>query len=321
MVPAEHLIDRFTRDLDTLIVPDLKIGLAVSGGPDSVALLLLAAAARPTQVEAATVDHRLRREAATEANLVHGLCASLGVPHVILEANWARKPDSAIQERARAERYRLLGDWARERGLDAIVTGHHADDQAETFLMRLARGSGVRGLAGMRKSAKVPGSGIALLRPLLGWRREELEKLCEAAGVQPVTDPSNADEQFERVRVRNILANTPDLDAASIARSATYLGEADGALEWAADQEWERSVSERDNGILYSPQTPAEIQRRILARVIAMLGSEGDVRNLRGKELDYLIAALAAGDRATIRGVQCSGGAEWRFSKAPSRRQ
>jgi tRNA(Ile)-lysidine synthase len=320
MVPAQHLIDRFTRDLDALIPSGGKIGLAVSGGPDSVALLLLAAAARPTKVEAATVDHRLRAEAAAEANMVHGLCVNLRVPHVTLNANWVKKPDSAIQERARAERYRLLADWAHERGLEAIVTGHHADDQAETLLMRLARGSGVRGLAGMRRTSTVPGSDIPLLRPLLGWRREELERVCDEAGVEPASDPSNTDDQFERVRVRNILLNTPDLDATSLASSAAHLGEADAALEWAADQEWERSVSEQDGGILYLPQAPTEIQRRILARVIAMLGSEGDVRNLRGKELDHLIATLAAGDVATIRGIRCGGGAKWRFSKAPPRR-
>lgn len=321
MVPAQHLIDRFTRDLDALIAPGRRIGIAVSGGPDSVALLLLAAASRPGKVEAATVDHGLRPEAAGEAGMVQDLCADLRVPHVTLTAQWVEKPTSAIQEQARAERYRLLGLWARETGLDAIATGHHADDQAETFLMRLARGAGVRGLAGMRPSSIVPGSDIPLLRPLLGWRQEELQQICAQAGVEPASDPTNADEQFERVRVRNVLAKTPALDPASIAASAGFLAEADAALDWAADQEWVRSVSEWGGEILYSPQAPAEIQRRILARVIAMLGSEGDILNLRGKELDRLLAALTADERVTIRGVYCAGGEKWRFSKAPQRRQ
>jgi tRNA(Ile)-lysidine synthase len=321
MVPAQHLIDRFTRDLDALIAPGKRVGIAVSGGPDSLALLLLAAATPSNQIEAATVDHGLRPEAAAETRMVHDICAKLGVPHFTLTANWAEKPDSAIQERARIERYRLLSDWAHERGLDAIVTGHHADDQAETFLMRLARGSGVRGLAGMRGSGTTPGSDIPLLRPLLGWRREELEQVCEEAAVEPANDTSNADEQFERVRVRNLLMNTPNFDSASLASSAAHLGEADTALDWATDQEWARSVEVQDGQILYRPGAPDEIQRRILARAIAMLGSEGDLLSLRGRELDRLTATLEAGQSATIRGVLLRGGSIWRFSKAPPRRQ
>ncbi len=106
-------------------------------------------------------------------------CASgLEVPHRTLSAKWAEKPLTAIQERARAERYRLLGEWAEARGLAALATAHHLDDQAETLLMRLARGAGVRGLAAMRPIARVPGSDLPLLRPLLGWRRSELAAIC-----------------------------------------------------------------------------------------------------------------------------------------------
>ena len=101
------------RDLDALIAPGARIGIAVSGGPDSLALLLLAAAARPGRVEAATVDHALRPESRAEAEMVAAICERLGVPHAILTADWDEKPETAIQERARGERYRLLGDWAR----------------------------------------------------------------------------------------------------------------------------------------------------------------------------------------------------------------
>src|SRR5258708_6038677 len=171
------LLDRFRANLDALVAPDLSIGIAVSGGPDSFALLLLAAAARPGQVEAATVDHGLRPEAADEALFVAGICAGLGVPHSILPICWGEVPETAIQERARQQRYRLLGYWAEEHTLDALATAHHADDQAETLLMRLARGSGVRGLAGMRPRSVAPGSQVQLVRPLLGWRRIELEEI------------------------------------------------------------------------------------------------------------------------------------------------
>src|SRR4051794_28920400 len=147
MLPEPALAERFARDLDALIAPDARIGIAVSGGPDSLALLLLAAATRPGRIEAATVDHALRRESRDEAAMVHDLCETLGVPHRTLTVEWQEKPESALQERARKQRYALLSAWASERGLDAIATAHHLDDQAETLVMRLARGSGVRGLA------------------------------------------------------------------------------------------------------------------------------------------------------------------------------
>ncbi len=154
-----------------LIAPDKRLGIAVSGGPDSLALLLLAAAARPGAIEAATVDHGLRPDSRAEAQMVAAVCARIGVPHAILTADWPEPPATAVQERARELRYRLLAAWLAERSLAALATAHHADDQAETVVMRLNRGSGVRGLAGMRPAATVPGSQFPLLRPLLGWRR------------------------------------------------------------------------------------------------------------------------------------------------------
>src|SRR4051812_29251127 len=157
LLPDQKLVDRFSREVDQLIGPGERIGVAVSGGPDSLALLLLAARARPGLVEAATVDHALRPESAGEAAFVAELCGRLAVPHEILTVEWEEKPETAIQERARIARYRLLGRWAKERGLTALATAHHLDDQAETFLMRLARGAGVKGLAGMRRLVRAPG--------------------------------------------------------------------------------------------------------------------------------------------------------------------
>jgi tRNA(Ile)-lysidine synthase len=315
------LIDRFRRDLDALAAPDTTIGVAVSGGPDSLALLLLAAEARPLKVEAATVDHALRPESRAEAETVGEVCERIGVPHSILTAAWTDKPTTAIQERARLMRYRLLGEWARERGLTALLTAHHLDDQAETFLMRLARGAGVKGLAGMRRLSRGPGAGVAVVRPLLGWRHSELEAVCAAAGIGPVQDPSNEDEQFERVRIRGALAQAAWLDASAIATSAANLAEADGALHWATDLEWQRAVKQSSGQITYTPtDAPREIRRRILRRVILALATEGGGAEPRGRELDQLLAALRTGKRATLRGVLCIGGPEWRFTRAPARR-
>jgi tRNA(Ile)-lysidine synthase len=316
----QSAVDRFGRDLDALDQPGARIGLAVSGGPDSLALLLLAAAVRPGLVEAATVDHALRPESQAEAEMVASLCERLGVPHAILKVEWKKKPDTAIQERARTARYRLLGAWAKEKGLGALVTAHHLDDQAETFVMRLARGAGVKGLAGMRRLVIVPGGQVALVRPLLGWRRSELVQLCVDAGVTPVADPSNEDEQFERVRVRRALGEADWLDPQAVALSATNLAQADAALQWAATLEWKRAVSNGGGEIVYRPtDAPREIRRRVVSRAVARLATEGQGGDFRGREIDRLLAVLAGGGKATLRGGVCSGGETWRFVPAPNR--
>jgi tRNA(Ile)-lysidine synthase len=321
LAPDGELVERFRRELDALIEPDQRIGIAVSGGPDSLALLLLASAARPGMVEAATVDHALREGSRAEAEAVASLCAELDVPHTILTVGWAEKPATAIQERARFARYRLLGRWLQERGLAALLTGHHVDDQAETLLMRLARGAGVRGLAAMRRVVRAPGSGTALVRPLLGWRRSELEQICSAAGLDPAADPSNEDQKFERVRVRKALAETEWLDPQAVSVSARNLAQADAALAWATTREWERAVTEAAGDIVYRPDgAPLEIRRRIVRRAVLKLAHEGSGADLRGPELNRLLAALASGQRATLRGVLCIGGEEWRFTPAPKRR-
>lgn len=313
------VLNRFRADLDALVSRQARLGVAVSGGPDSLALLLLAAAARPGQVEAATIDHGLRQESRDEAQMVAQVCERLDVRHAILTARWSERPETAIQERARKERYLLLGYWAEERGLDALVTAHHAEDQAETVMMRLARGAGIRGLAGIRPRSVSPGAHVRLVRPLLGWRRSELDQVCIAAGVSPVADPSNKDERFERVRVRRSLAALDWLDAGAVAQSATILADADAALDWAMREEWDRSVHEKRGSIIYRlSDVPAEIVRRIVARAIRRLATEGD-REPRGPELTRLVAALSAGETATLRGVQCRGGPEWHFIPSPNR--
>jgi tRNA(Ile)-lysidine synthase len=321
MVPEPALVARFQRDLDAISEPGQRIGIAVSGGPDSLALLLLAAAARPGEIEAASVDHDLRPQGRAEAEMVSGLCHDLGVPHAILTAEWGEKPATALQERARDARYGLLAGWASGRALDALATAHHVDDQAETLVMRLNRGSGVRGLAGMRPIATVPDSEIPLLRPLLRWRRTELSAICAAAGLTPAVDTSNTDERYERVRVRHALGEAEWLEPDAVGRSAAHLAAADEAIEWAVDREWARAVTQIDRQIDYVPSTaPREILRRIVGRAVANLAHEGLGEALRERELGPVIDALEAGRTTTLRGVRCTGGKEWRFSKAPARK-
>lgn len=320
-LPPEALVKRFGATLDRLAPGADAIGIAVSGGADSLALLLLAAAVRPDGIKAATVDHALREGSRDEAEAVATLCQTLGVPHQILTIEWDEKPTAAIQERARVRRYGALAEWAKQNGLKTIVTGHHANDQAETLLMRLRRGAGLNGLAGMRYSVRIPGSDEALVRPLLAWRRDELEQLCAAAGVTPANDPSNDDEKFERVRIRKALAAADWLGPRAVAASASHLADADAALTWATNREWKNVAKVEDGQLIVDPAgLPREIRRRLLSRAINSLASEGRGATLRGRQSDRLMATLASGQKATLRGVACSGGDVWTFAKAPARK-
>lgn len=321
MVPSETL-DRFRADLDGLIRPGTQLGVAVSGGPDSLALLLLAADARPGEIAAATVDHGLRSGSLEEAETVADLCERIGVPHAILQIEWDVPPGSAIQEKAREVRYGALAAWMQDSGLETLATAHHLDDQAETLVMRLNRGAGVRGLSGMRPLASVPGHpDLRLARPLLGWRQSELAAVCAAASVKPFADPSNEDHRHERVRVRQALAEADWLNPQALARSAANLADADDAVEWAAAMEWTRFATFEQDQVAYRPSNaPSEIVRRIVARAVEELGTEGEPDDLRGRELDRLIAELEAGRTATLRGVRCEGGITWRFTRARARR-
>ena len=180
--------------------------VAVSGGPDSMALLHLAARWRDgggPEIHAATVDHDLRPGSRAEAEAVARWAAALKVPHSIL--TWTGdRPKARLQELARAARYRLLAELAQEIGAEAILTGHHADDQAETILFRLLRGSGVAGLAAMSPVSRR--GGFRLVRPLLDVAKADLVAFCADLGQDVIQDPSNRDPRFARTGLKRVLA-------------------------------------------------------------------------------------------------------------------
>jgi len=312
--PDPQLTARFTADLAALWSGTGRLGLAVSGGPDSLALLLLARAALPDRIAAATVDHGLRPEAAQEADMVARVCALLDVPHRTLRVE---VPAGNVQSQARGARYAALAEWMEAEGLEALATAHHADDQAETLLMRLNRASGVAGLAGVRARGKVPGSELPLLRPLLGWRRAELATIVEAAGIAAAQDPSNTSDRFDRVRIRKAMAGADWLDIAALAESAANLADADAALDWAMRREWVECVTKDGLGVTYRPQAPRAIALRVLARIVRELTGE----EVRGSAVARLFDTLLAGQPASIGSlvVRPMRGA-WSFTPAPKRR-
>jgi len=250
---SASLTARFAADIAPLWPGEGTLGLAVSGGPDSLALLLLAHAALPGRIAAATVDHGLRPANADEAAMVAALCARLGVPHATLPVTLA---EGNVQAEARAARYAALAEWMGANGLTALATAHHADDQAETLLLRLNRGSGVAGLAGVRARGQVPGTRLPLVRPLLGWRRAELAQVVTAAALVAADDPSNRDDRFDRARLRKALAEAGWIDVPALAASAAHIADADAALDWAMVREWQDCVTRAPLAGL-SPAGPA----------------------------------------------------------------
>ncbi|WP_407942747.1 tRNA lysidine(34) synthetase TilS [Methylobacterium ajmalii] len=219
--------------------PYRGVVLAVSGGPDSTALMgcvALVTTAIPLVV--ATVDHGLRSGAREEAEGVAGLAAGFGLPHRILP--WTgRKPAARLQEAARRERYRLLTGLAGEVGADLVLTAHTLDDQAETVLMRLCAGSGPTGLAGMAPARLLDdpaGARLTLGRPFLSVPKVRLVATCEAHGWPFVRDPSNADPRFGRARLRRLLPLLAEegLSAERLARLAGRLRRDEAALAQAA---------------------------------------------------------------------------------------
>ena len=283
--------------------------LAVSGGPDSVALMWLAARwrrslARGPRLVAVTVDHGLRAESAREANDVKRLARSLDLAHHTLRWTGA-KPKTGLPAAARAARYRLLAKAAREHGASHILTAHTRDDQAETLLMRMLRGSGIAGLSAMVR--QTPREGVMLARPLLNISKSQLVATLNKAKIGFADDPTNRDIHFTRPRLRALM---PALaaeggDARNLARLASRLARANAAIEVLADGV-ERDLAARERDASRAGQdartnfkvfdfevfaaTPEEIQVRLLQRAIDRFGREGPAE--LGK-VEALVSALA----------------------------
>src|SRR5437763_15743489 len=261
------------------------IVLAVSGGPDSIALMWLAARwrralKRGPRLIAVTVDHGLRQEAAREARDVKRLARELDLPHRTLRWRGA-KPKTGVPAAARAARYRLLAETARASGATHILTAHTRDDQAETLLMRMLRGSGIGGLAAMARQSER--EGVFLARPLLNVPKSRLVATLGRAKIAFADDPTNRDMNFTRPRLGALM---PALlaeggDSRNLARLATRLARANAAIEVLADGaerylalqgRYDASRFGFDAGAFAG--LPEEIRLRLLKRAIDRAGHE-----------------------------------------------
>jgi tRNA(Ile)-lysidine synthase len=309
--------------------------IAVSGGPDSTALLFLLARWRRRRksgpkLHAVTIDHGLRLESAREAAAVKRLARKLGVSHRTLR--WTgRKPATGLQQAARAMRYRLLTEAARKAGARHILTAHTLDDQAETVILRMARGSGLSGLAAIARVTDI--GGLDLVRPLLDIPKARLIATLNAARIPYVEDPSNRDPRFARARLRELMPALAreGLTASRLAMLARRVRRAEAALEAAVAEAADHvSLSHwiGDEPVALDArrfaELPQEVALRLLGRAIARLGDEGPVELAKLETLHAALSdALAASARfrRTLAGASVTG-ADGRIviERAPPRR-
>jgi len=276
---------------------DPLVAVAVSGGADSLALALLAqewARGEGGAIVALTVDHGLRREAAAEARRVGRWLAARGIAHHVLRRRGPR-PAGDVQAAARAARYELLARWCRRHGVLHLAVAHHREDQAETLLQRLARGSGLDGLAAM--AAVVELASVRVVRPLLAVGRERLRATLTARGQDWIEDPSNADTAFSRVRLRRLLPllAREGMDAGRLAAASRHLGRARAALDDAVAELLGAGAELCPAGYLrLDPRAfaaaPREVSLRALARCVMTVG--GGAYTPRLQRLERLHAAV-----------------------------
>lgn len=257
-----------------LATGDGPFAVAVSGGPDSMALALLMAGFG--EVHFLTFDHGLRPDSAKEAEKVKDWLGQKGLSHTIIK--WSGdKPKTGIQAEARAARYKAMEGWCKKNRVKYLITAHHLEDQAETFLMRLLKGSGIDGLAAM--ASKSPGlfeGEVAILRPLLEVSKDRLKATLKAHNQEWIEDPSNENTDFTRIKIRALLEASSDLDAKTLARTASRLARVKGILNDATENFLAETfvVHDQGYGILKKAaflEGPQEIALRGLSKILIFI--------------------------------------------------
>ncbi|QPM88935.1 tRNA lysidine(34) synthetase TilS [Pseudooceanicola algae] len=290
--------------------PPQDIGVAVSGGGDSLALLHILAEIARTEalgLRVVTVDHGLRPAARDEAEKVGEQARALGLDHDILTwTGW--NGEGNLQDQARRARYRLLAEWARLHGLRTVALGHTAEDQAETFLMRLARSAGTDGLSGMAVRRR-EGS-VTFVRPLLDQRRTALRGYLERKGIAWIDDPSNEDDRFERIRIRKALDELSGLGitVSAISETARNIASVRSTLAWYSFSEAQKLVRIEAGDIVMARagfrMLQPEIARRLLIQ--ALLWVSGAEYAPRRRSLAMALEAVRSGTGMTLHGCHIS---------------
>lgn len=302
--------------MGTLLGPDFptSLGLAVSGGGDSMAMLHLAAGWAHrfgVGVRVATVDHGLRPESAEEARLVADEAHGLGLSHDTLL--WPDQPKGNLQDAARRARYRLLSAWLAE--TRHLLLAHTADDQAETLLMRLARGSGVDGLSAMRPVSER--DGMVLVRPLLGERRASLRHYATTLHIPFVDDPSNVDDHFGRVRMRRLIGQE-GLDVDTLGATARRMSRAHEALSLRAlsvTRTVLRNAGQGTDVAMIDRDAFARIETETQMRILAatLQAASGAAYRPREAALEASLQTVLDGGTVTLHGAAAVARGQWIF--------
>lgn len=287
------------------------VGVAVSGGGDSMALLRLMAdwgKDQNVRVSAVTVNHGLRPEAASEAQFVAETCEKLKIKHTTLTwTGWSGAGN--LQDAARRARYRLMAQWAVGEDINTIAVGHTADDQAETFFMRLARASGIDGLTGMQR--RRDSNGITWVRPLLMQERFELRQYLRELRQPWIDDPSNDDEGFDRIKARKAMAALTDLgiDSHVVGRVMDHLSQVRSALDIATHDHAIDCMTEDAGDLIVNrkrfTEGAPEVNRRLVSHALKWIATAD--YGPRGMKLQEFMSAMLRGKDATLHGVRMIG--------------
>lgn len=313
------MLEVFCALMEQQFIPSVSdvssVAVSVSGGVDSMVLCYLLnrwAQGRSVHVHAITVDHRLRAESADEAQEVGSFLAAYNaITHKILEWRHEQVPASRIQEHAREARYALIGNEMRELNIRHLFVAHHQDDQAETFLFRLAKGSGLDGLAAMSQ-IQIFSDDRVLCRPLLGFSKDQLRAFAQAHEIPYVNDPSNRNEKFARVRLRQSMEilGREGLSAERLAVAASRMARARNALEQIAGTEFHKCADIKNPGCVVFDFVkfsvlPEEIGFRLVKKAIEKIGQSGryGVRLGRIEKLFYDLVQPDPFRRRTLGGV------------------
>ena len=273
-----------------------KFAVAVSGGPDSLALAFLAkcfSIKYKVSVKYFIVDHKLRKESSSEAKIVINILKKIGISCKILTWN-GKKPSTNIQSVAREKRYLLLVEECKKNKIKNILLGHHLDDLFENFLIRILRGSGLKGLISLNKNTKYKDNNIKILRPLLDLEKKNLVDLSKKIFNLFIKDPSNKDKNFKRIRIRNLLSSLrkEGLDKKKLLLTINNLKDSDKSIKFYVDRNIEKNsiYSKKQNRFILSANffdQAHEIIFRSLTKIIQKIGQK--YYPVRGKSISELI--------------------------------
>ena len=273
-----------------------KFAVAVSGGPDSLALAFLAkcfSIKYKVSVKYFIVDHKLRKESSSEAKIVINILKKIGISCKILTWN-GKKPSTNIQSVAREKRYLLLVEECKKNKIKNILLGHHLDDLFENFLIRILRGSGLKGLISLNKNTKYKDNNIKILRPLLDLEKKNLVDLSKRIFNLFIKDPSNKDKNFKRIRIRNLLSSLQKegLDKKKLILTINNLKDSDKSIKFYVERNIEKNsiYSKKQNRFILSANffdQAHEIIFRSLTKIIQKIGQK--YYPVRGKSISELI--------------------------------